>query len=167
MDTCNDNRLVNEGQNYTASVTINNDVGSSSMIMSDSFGKIYYVNIFSMIIVTDATWLRLTGSNTYSTAQCVVDGGFFINVTYTNETLPNPTSVTISYVANTTGSVDVPGDNVTYTLQVFNSNGPVGSSVVGFYSSVSLATATITTGNYRLFWHAVMLPNSILLFSLK
>lgn len=120
-----------------------------------------------MIIVTDATWLRLTGSNTYSTAQCVVDGGFFINVTYTNETLPNPTSVTISYVANTTGSVDVPGDNVTYTLQVFNSNGPVGSSVVGFYSSVSLATATITTGNYRLFWHAVMLPNSILLFSLK
>ena len=41
MDTCNDNGLVNEGQNYTASVTINNDVGSSSMIMSDSFGKIY------------------------------------------------------------------------------------------------------------------------------
>ena len=95
-----------------------------------------------MIIVTDATWLRLTGSNTYSTAQCVVDGGFFINVTYTNETLPNPTSVTISYVANTTGSVDVPGNNVTYTLQVFNSNGPVGSSVVGFYTSTSMSSTS-------------------------
>ena len=85
------------------------------------------------------------GTIIYSTVQCIVlnTSHWFINVTYTNETLPTPTSTIISYVANTTDSVIVPGNTVSYTLQVYNSNGRVGSSIVGPIIFSTMATSSV------------------------
>ena len=92
----------------------------------------------------DARWLQNIDVNVtelkvvYTTADCVVRDDFTVQLVYNNDTNNILITTTKSYVANTTDSFILsslqPGDTISYTLQVIDTDSnTVGSTSTGSF----------------------------------